>query len=1402
MAEYVTDQVTKDWEKGKAKLMVDLNSIHQGYESKDMESRRVFKKIIFELIDAIMAGRLAIDKVIQFLKSEEPAIFKDLTSVVVDVIWLIAIKTERKVKDDKIKQNLYEFVQQAMKQGFLPRKMLLERLDRQFLAQAKVIAINADVFGRKEAVIRTKRGLTQNKFNLFREESEGYSKLLTELNTPFDAQTVHGVMSNVRALIGHFDLDPNRVFDIVLDAFEQHVDNTAFLPLVYIFPQAYLAHILGFKYQFYQSENRIAPKSLHRLTATLIKHQVLALDEIYPHLKPEDEEMASDAKKKILDAKKEARSIGAVNLTAKPAANTNEKKDKKAERDEQLKPLLANQKLGLLEALLDVHEWKTSDVLLKRLFSYFPAQHPGISALLCQRIHYTIEPLYRPLSINKETPKEYVKQTEPQATTMIELQHLIFPLLKCLGPYLHLDTILFFKVCRVLKNFFKKNAPKPPPEFTEEVEVILADVLMPSLQLLPANPAASNEVWDILVHYHYEVRYRLYYQWKTSQKYPALIVSRAEAANEAKKLLRRISTDNVRSIGRQLGRITHSAPFPPFEQILGQIQTYTNIIKPVVDTVKYVSNLTCDVLSYLLLEKLVSSTKQEIKEEGLSIATWLQGLSQFCGYLFQKFGSRIELKSMLTYMAQQIRTNHNPWQVLVISEIIGHMANIRVLEDIYDEQVLAQSAGPVLHDLSQAQISLEPAATRRQFEPLADAIIKVGPAQLYAAFAQLRAASIYGPNAPPSAQLAAYAVDQGHVTTLQFAAFVKLVLTQRPELRTHLPDLTTLVKQYQVTTEYAFHLLRPFMNHFYTDVVQREEVQQQVTAPPTAKLVDTVRELFDDKTTHISAEWYATFWTLRLSDIHVPVEQYNQFVKSQQQKQAEPGQKKEQQTQLEESMSQLKSELKRFENVHKHVMKQLEHDKKSWFASWTTETADLFLEQCLIPRMKMTLEDAMFSAKLLFLLHQLQVPNYNLLDVCNKFFDSVSWILYGCTDQEAARVGLFVKEVLITFQKWRTDRNLFDASGMTAMNNIDYKAYRKMLATWERENLLTALTDMLASRQYVEMRSALLALTKLVQVYPSYRPIADLVEENIVPLKTDEDLKTLAQRYSAQLESQKASMMSADDMNRDLDIEIEAKPVVANNNNTSSKSQGESKSKSHKHEDPKDRKSEHKSEPRNSKERESKDHKSAKSSSHEDKDAEKRKRPSERGSSERPEKVAKTSKDDTPSATTTKDREREVPKVSSSVKMSVPSSVSVKKESGAIKRPREEGALEDDREKKIPRIGSSSSATGQDKPRDKNVSSSDRKPEKESSNNNASSRGHKDREHESRSGSSRIVEIERPSSRGAPEKKDKKEVKEESRDGGRPRRLDRSYGMDQVKKTLERSDRSDRDKDDSSKRRR
>ena len=52
---------------------------------------------------------------------------------------------------------------------------------------------------------------------------------------------------------GCFDLDPNRVLDIILEAFECHPDEHKFyIPLLraYIIDKLTLCHILGFKIHF------------------------------------------------------------------------------------------------------------------------------------------------------------------------------------------------------------------------------------------------------------------------------------------------------------------------------------------------------------------------------------------------------------------------------------------------------------------------------------------------------------------------------------------------------------------------------------------------------------------------------------------------------------------------------------------------------------------------------------------------------------------------------------------------------------------------------------------------------------------------------------------------------------------------------------------------------------------------------------------------------------------------------------------------------------------------------------------------------------------------------------------------------------------------------------------------
>lgn len=74
----------------------------------------------------------------------------------------------------------------------------------------------------------------QNKFNLLREQTEGYGKLTVELTSSLGAphssvdarptetfasiqERARAVWAKVMSLIGYFDLDPNRALDIILD---------------------------------------------------------------------------------------------------------------------------------------------------------------------------------------------------------------------------------------------------------------------------------------------------------------------------------------------------------------------------------------------------------------------------------------------------------------------------------------------------------------------------------------------------------------------------------------------------------------------------------------------------------------------------------------------------------------------------------------------------------------------------------------------------------------------------------------------------------------------------------------------------------------------------------------------------------------------------------------------------------------------------------------------------------------------------------------------------------------------------------------------------------------------------------------------------------------------------------
>ena len=120
-------------------------------------------------------------------------------------------------------------------------------------------------------MLKNSTRFTQQKFNLLKEESEGFSKLIDLLiNVPITKPHPQRLKDLVNCLLGfylfsqffffilmwekkgQFDLDPNRVFDMVLSAMECNLSNfDLYISLLEDVPSDTLANLLGFKFQFF-----------------------------------------------------------------------------------------------------------------------------------------------------------------------------------------------------------------------------------------------------------------------------------------------------------------------------------------------------------------------------------------------------------------------------------------------------------------------------------------------------------------------------------------------------------------------------------------------------------------------------------------------------------------------------------------------------------------------------------------------------------------------------------------------------------------------------------------------------------------------------------------------------------------------------------------------------------------------------------------------------------------------------------------------------------------------------------------------------------------------------------------------------------------------------------------------
>ncbi|OON14770.1 hypothetical protein X801_09437, partial [Opisthorchis viverrini] len=837
-----------------------------------------------------------------------------------------------------------------------------------------------------------------------------------------------------------------------------------------------------------------------------------------------------------------------------------------------------NQKLEICSAMLDLGDWVNAQAILDRFQGYWSTGHNQLCKSMCNLLHYLIEPLYsktcplpsclqrtrfrpsaRPfLSRHGSIHHSVESSTQESSSTCLlqpvddfgKLARIVLPVAMYLGPNMSTDVPLMVKFCRLGYAYLSNQVNSTIDSVYQGFFNLLDEVLLPSLSLVDANCCLAEEIWQMMRFLPYDHRYRLYGQWKhmTAQSEPRIVRKKAQVLVCAKAIMKRLSKENVKPMGRQLGKLSHGNPGLLFDHVLSTVQLYTNLIGPVVEALKYVSSLGYDVLTFCIIEALAAD---ESKLEDLQLSQALQALSSFTGLLCKKY--QFDLSGLLHYVLNQLKMGKS-YDLQILREVLHRMSGIDISEEMTDEQLESMSGGELL--LQEGGYYAQIRNTRKNATRLKEALIEHNLIMPFIfLMAQQRDAVVFLDDPTRHVKLAGRLYDQCQGTLVQFITFLGLQLT-RDEMSTQCLPIERMMGEFHVPADTAFCLHRSLFEQKVAALFAA--ISQQICA----EIASAIRPLYPSRVwDELGTNFFVTFWSLQSSDLVVPEAAYHRQMQ----------QLREQMQQIEITQSgwtsvRKKREIERLQGLidklaaeqterHEHVARVrawLLAERDSWFQTRMVtkmDTITQFLQLCIYPRVCFTAADAIYVAQFIHVLHQLKTSRFSTLICLDRIFNDITLPTSMCTEDEAHRYGRFLCAVLELVMRWHSSEEIFNqecgqypgfvtvfrkgSDANTKADQLQYENYRHVVHKWHYR-ITKATVACLESGSYVQIRNALIVLTRILPQYPRILQFGSAVERRVQKLKEEEkdrrpDLKALAFSYAGLLHPRKAKWVGEEE---------------------------------------------------------------------------------------------------------------------------------------------------------------------------------------------------------------------------------------------------------------------------------
>ena len=856
-----------------------------------------------------------------------------IDNYIVQTLWIVGFNitispsNTNSSEHNKIKnENFKNLVNLLLSEEIIKKIDLLEKLDKSTLNQ---IGLFPEQDYKKIFKLKITSFYEQNKFNLLREESEGYSKLisllfdLNELNQKLNEKDIQITLEEITKTIGYFNLDSYRVLDIALDVFKYSPFNINYIKIFDILNKEKIVTIIDCK--FFENLN---DKKLMIVVAQLIHFNYISLEEFLLHITPSLSELQQNFVNKyqtiydyinkslIQDIKHEISSFVENTETLskeKSEANKSHKianhfcnfqkiiskainfeidEDKNNKENKTLKK--ANQFYLLFESFIAIKDKENIDKMYTLVKDFYdPLENDGVIYELCELIKWMINPLYN----NEIEPESNINNDNKdnlicRCYSFEDFINKIWEYLKILNIGLSKDQILFQKIIKIMKNNIKDI--KINTKYIEFFNNLFIELFFPSLSLIDPCPSLLILIWNYLSNFDYRTRYKLYENWllNSYKIHPYLIIKKIIVSKEIEKWNKSISSENARKNGRILQIITNSNPTLAFDFIIGIAIKYENQINTIVSTFNFCSDLSRDVITYSICKLLIENKVANIDKDSIAIDKEFKNFCDFISYFYKKYYNS-EINGLINFFIDKLNKSPENMDIFILKELMEKMTGIKTQND---GEIITESGGYNFY--------LECKYSRKEintFKKPTNALMKGiqnndNFISLFLLLNLQKRKVLYLNKL--NFRLMSFIYDQIHLINLQFQKLLKYFVKENIFIK--ISDVLTsdiLIKKYHFTPQTIFRLLRKNGQKIYEltkeeyikNISQYKEIYDEYINYKKEFLENEYDTSYLDKTNFVN-EFYRPFWTsitpefffifnyLELEDIFFPKNEYNKKI--------------------------------------------------------------------------------------------------------------------------------------------------------------------------------------------------------------------------------------------------------------------------------------------------------------------------------------------------------------------------------------------------------------------------------------------------------------------------------------------------------------------------------------------